>query len=292
MKYIIALLLLCSTCCAEVFFYSPEGVELLEPVKENGMSAPDYLLMNPGIYEFNGAQHDCMKEGLYRYYNVPLVNTQRIVYTGSIDVLMHSISWIQKHGYRDDIKSFHSLMALAKIRNIYMTCGSISLFTCNLLDMLGIENRFILFLTLEPWNGFNNGHSCVEIKRNGEWELWDIDSRTYMKVGGEIINSLQFRDVVQSDKYEIHVFSKSPKFACGDLKLKGYDYEFFYESALVDEKQMRGFYRKCVQVVLVKENGYFWFTSRLEDRARIESYSSDFRFMEESVWLNHFYPAL
>lgn len=290
MKYITIFLLLFTTCYAEVFLYRPEAIELLQPVKQKGISTPDYLLMNPDIYGFNGPQHDCMREGLYRYYNVPISNVQRIVHTEIIDVLMHSISWIHKHGYRDDIKPFTSLMDIAKTRNIYLTCGSISLFTCNLLDLYGIENRFILFLTLEPWNGYNNGHSCVEIKRNGKWELWDIDSRTYMKVKEKTLNSLQFRNVVQSDKYDIHMFSKSPKFAYGDLKFNGYDYEFFHESVLLDEIQVRAFYRKCVQIVLVKENGYFWFTSSPKDRARIEAYCSDYKYMEESEWLNHFYP--
>lgn len=242
----------------------------------------NYLIVSDGNYN----------DGIYRLYDVPKTNEQRILYNGNVNELMHSLTWMHVHGYKDDWKNFGNQLEIAKSRRLSMSCGSITLFALHLCETLSIPARFVLLLTLEEWNTYNNGHSLLEVYHDGKWKLWDIDQRRYFQNKQGDLNAMEFISSVHKNDYEIVKFSESPILAFTDLKLNEYDYTFWYEQAFFSEREYRKFYKRSAQVLLIMQNGTFYFTCDPEHRKRVESYpfSGPFVFLEKNEFMRRFYP--
>lgn len=274
---------------AEVYRIANDEYEELIPISTEGGSTPDGLIMTAGIYGFNGPYYDCTQEGIYRFYTVPNVSTQRLVFTNNIDCLMNSVSWLVCHGFQDDGLDYATALDVAKMRKLHMTCGGIANFTISLLSNLGVTSRFVLFLTLDPWNSYNNGHSITEVFQNGRWELWDVDFRNRFERNGKRLNAWEFKQAVAANDYEIITFSRSPSLELADLTLDDYNYSFFYEAGRLFEERTRRQYRRCVQVILIRKDHLFYFTCHPSDRERVESYNPAFIYMDEKDFLEMFY---
>jgi hypothetical protein len=291
MKIFFLLFFLSNSLVADLYRVDENGISNLTPVQQQGISTPDYLIMAPNVYGFNGPSYDCKEEGIYLYSVPPTAYAQRIVYEADIPALMHSITWLHAHGYKDDNLSFSNAMLTAKTRKLLMTCGSIVQFANNMLNSLLINNRFILLLTLDQWNSYNNGHSLLEVYENERWVLYDIDIRNYFKRDQEVLNAIEFVEAVAQHDYEMHSFSDSPSFAFGDLNFNGYDYSIWLQSTFLSKTEREKFYARVAQIVLIREDGNFYFTCETQaQRARIESYSTDFIYMSPTAWMEHFYP--
>lgn len=275
---------------ADLYRIDDSGVHLLSPSQQSGGGTPDSLLMNPNIYGFNGPSYDCNAEGLYKYYVVNTNYANRLVYNGNIPKLINSITWLHAQGYHDDTVSYSTALTIAKTRRLRMTCGSIVQFANTLCSNLSVNNRFILLLTLDSWNTYNNGHSLLEVNDGVGWKLWDIDLRNYFQQGSLDLNAIEFRDAVSVNDYDIVHFSQSPILAFGDLIYSSYDYSNWYETQFIDEVYLRQFYSRCAQIVLIKSGSNFYFTSNSSDRIRIESYDPSFIYMSEVDFMNTFYP--
>lgn len=284
-------LLLPSCLSAELYYLGPSSVEYLTPVPITGISTPNTLLMVPAIYGFNGPNYDCTNEGLYRYYVVNANYAQRIVYNGNLDKLMTALTWVHAHGYQDDSLTYSSALAASTTRKLLMSCGSITRFVSAVLDSQNITNRQVLLLTLDTWNTYNNGHTVLEISRNGVWEIWDVDNRTRVSVLGNYLNALEFCNSSQNGNYIIDYFSLAPKFAYSDLSTGGFDYTFWYEGDCLTEPSLRTFYKRNAQLALIYSSGYWWFTTTDSNiRTRVEGYSADYKYMAPSTWMSTFYP--
>jgi hypothetical protein len=277
---------------SELYYVGAKSIEYQEPVQISGIATPNTLIMSPAIYGFNGPNYDCTAEGLYRYYVVNTNYAQRIVYNGDIDKLIISLSWVHAHGYKDDNLTYANALSASTTRKLQMTCGSISTFVSNVLTSQNITNRQVLLLTLDTWNSYNNGHTVIEVFSNNKWQMWDIDHRNRISVRGNYLNALQFANCVQSDAYYyIDRFSHAPKFAYGDLLTSGYDYTFWYEEECLLEPNIRDFYKRCAQLVLINANGFWWFTTNDPNvRTRVESYDSTYKYVDQATWLSTFYP--
>lgn len=238
------------------------------------------------------ASNERYSDGIYRLYEVQKNTKQRIVYNGDINELMHSLTWVHVHGYKDDWISFEKKLDIAKNRKLSMSCFSTTLFALQICDSLSIQARFVTLLSLEEWNSYNNGHSLLEVYHDGKWKLWDIDQRRYFRIGDKELNALELVLAEKDRDCQIIKFSNSPVLALTDLKLNNYDYLFWYEAQFFSEDEYRKFYKRSAQVLLVMQNGVFYFTCDAKDRKRIESYShgEPFMFLEKNEFLNRFYP--
>lgn len=213
------------------------------------------------------------------------------MYNGDILKLLQSISWIHVHGHAHDSLSFQEALEVAKSGKLRMTCGPISQFTENLLNTLNVPCRFVLILTLEEWNTYNNGHSLIEIFEDGHWVLYDIDIRNFFSLNEQKLSALEFVKAVSEKNYERHLFSKSPNFAFGDLRVQGYDFSCWYEVMFLFN-YLDKWYERVAQVLFIQENGIFYFTCDVKHRKRIENYpySGPFNYLEKEEFLNRFYP--
>jgi len=187
------------------------------------------------------------------------------------------------HSPEDDYLSYEDAKQAMKHRKLRMTCGSISQFTEKYLQEKGFQCRFILTLTLDEWNDYNNGHSMVEVYQHDRWELWDIDQKRYFEFEGIRVDAKMFC-ALHYIPYKIKRFSKDPVFSKEDK------YHWLNILTCTDEKRRQWYARVC-QIPMIREDGIFYFTADEQDRKRVESYpfSGPFCFLEKKEFEERFY---
>lgn len=188
------------------------------------------------------------------------------------------------HAYEDDNLSYEEAKKAIKHRKLRMTCGYISQFTERYLKENNIPCRFILFLTLDEWNDYNNGHSMVEVYQHDRWELWDIDQKKYFIFEGQRVDAKTFC-TIHYMPYKIVRFCKDP------ILLKE-DEDSWFAILTSTEDGQRDWYARVCQIPMIRENGILYFTSDDQDRKRIESYpfSNPLKYLTYEEFYEIFYP--
>lgn len=177
-----------------------------------------------------------------------------------IVVLAAVLAW-QYVSYKDDVKEFEYNRWLA---GVSLLCGEVAGLSSGLLEDFGIESRLVAVLTEENWSYFSDGHTMLEIKRNGKWVLCGTMFGYFFKENGkylslyEVINA--FKD--DSTRLELEYFGK-------------YIPEKEYPMKLME---------RLFQAPLIYDGGY-WYT--YSERAVL--YSSGYIYVDETSWLNMFY---
>lgn len=186
------------------------------------------------------------------------------------------------HSFCDDHLPYEEAKEIIKIRPLKMSCGAFSYFSMRYLKERGIKCRFILTLTLDEWDDRNNGHSMIEIYEKGKWTLWDIDLKNIFVFKGKHLNAKKFCRLSQNGNYEI------VKFCPGNIVD---DENSWYGKAFSTEKSFRKFYKRCCQILMVENEGIFYFTSEFKDIARILSYpyTGPFSYMKKKEFTKTFY---
>lgn len=150
--------------------YSFETQQDVQPLKRSpGGSVPalpSKLVISPALYKFGGKVYDLRREGLYRF-----PGQQRIVYGSSLDAFMSSLSWLMHHSAADDGLTQEQAVSAATTRDLLMTCGYQVEVGRYLLKQLGYQARAAAIVNFD----YNDTHTLIEVRRNGLWELWDLD---------------------------------------------------------------------------------------------------------------------
>jgi hypothetical protein len=253
----------------EPIVYLFQGTQAVE-LKSSGVGGKKLikkqLIVEPGLFDIDGKTY-LVSEGLLRVVRPGGKNDQRIVYAQDVDKLLSSISWIHSHGNRDDGFGYKKLNRLASRQKLYLTCGIASQWINQLLTQLGVESRIVTTLTLGTLNKFDNGHTMVEVKRNGKWELYDFDNANYF-VHGHRLSLAGFLIASQTGEYDIHKLSLST--VDGKLKVvDDYDYTFYLEAVSGD---IKGWYKRVAQVGMIEKEGKFYFPD-IPDRNKVIGYS-------------------
>lgn len=140
-------------------------------------SLPATMVVAPGVYTALGRQIDMATEGLYRITNFAGSSVQVISYASDIDALIRGIAWLSQHGDADDDStSAATSLARARTRTVSHTCGDVGPMAQAILTQAGVQSRVVNGLTMQPLNGYDNGHTLLEIIADEQWCLIDPDS--------------------------------------------------------------------------------------------------------------------
>jgi hypothetical protein len=276
-------------------------LDSLEPVaassnasQEATSALPDSLIIAPGVYLFHGNTFDMRREGLYRLISPKVENQQRIVYAGNVDALLSGMAWIHSHGNSDDFKNSAEMNRVALNAKVLATCSFVTEWAKELLESQGIKTRKVMTLTLDAWNTWDNGHTLIEVYRSdyGRWVLYDLDNNAYFMRDGAPLSLLELTRVSSSDDYEIKYLADDAVVDPGGFTVKdtGFNYVFLAESKYSNEKALRRWYRRVIQVPLIrdKENDHYNFPN-LNARSKVENYSKAFQYLEEEQFIQKFY---
>lgn len=270
------------------YFLEGNTIEKNLSIDKKGQSLPDNLIIPPGIYKVYGQNYQLEKEGLYRFLDPTNANQQRIVYYSDVNALLSSIAWISVHGMKDVNKSPQELEKKAKIEKLSLNCGAVSLFAKHLLDEQKIKNRIVTSLTLEEWNSYNNGHTMIEVFLDGKWKVFDLDNNVIFNKNGQSLNFLDLSEAVSADNYSIEKIADDPFYDVGGSVEANYNYSFYFETTLLNEKALRDWYKRSLQVPMVGENSIYYFFDETH-RLQIESYSKSYKYLPRDEFMRKFY---
>ncbi len=242
---------------------------------------PSTLVIEPGYWDFHDQTFDLGDEGMYRFIRPGFENQQRIVYGHDIPVLLSSVAWIHSHGNSDNEKTFDEQERKAVSSKLFMTCGSISSFAHDLLKRENIESRIVTMMTLDDLNTYDNGHVMIEVWDDilGKWVVYDLDNNVFFTSDGNPLNLYELLPLVATDDYEIEYLSNDARLDVSNFISGNFDYSLYSESVLADEQSMRDWYKRVIQVMFVKEGGYY-FTNELVHKDRVQSYSDRYKFLD------------
>lgn len=276
-----------------VYYAFLNNVEIVPSTSyENSVNLPPSLIILPGKFNFHGISYELKKEGLYRFVYPGKENQQRIVYEKNVDALLSSIAWIYAHGNSDDEKSYSEINAKALHSKIFATCGSISEWTCRLLESTGIRCRIISTLTLEPWNSYDNGHIMIEVYRKdyNKWVVYDLDNNSYFSSKGTPLSLIEFAEHAANENYEINYIASNSNvdFANFIDNETNYDYAFLLEARFANDYSRKQWYKRVMQVPMVVDGKYNYFFNDT-NISRVQSYSNYYKHLNKKQFLEKFY---
>ena len=266
--------------------------EISESQSKKGKNLPAQLIISKGKYMFSNKIYDLDKEGLYRFIHPGVTNEQRIVFENNLDSLLSSIAWIHSHGNKDDKKNYTDVLKKARNSKIFATCGSVSEWTVRFLKERGFRVRVVAVLTLDDWNSYDNGHILIEVFKEElkKWVVYDIDNDAYFTKDGNPLSLIEFTKQVRDDKYDINFIAKKNDIDTSNFfdKENNYDYSFLIEARFLDQDTRRKWYKRVFQVPMIVDDKYSYFFDK-ENKTKIMTYSSFYRFLDENEFLSRFY---
>ena len=266
--------------------------EVPESQSKDGKNLPSQLIISKGKYVFSNKIYDLDKEGLYRFIHPGVINEQRIVFENNFDSLLSSIAWIHSHGNKDDKKNYTDVLKKARNSKIFATCGSVSEWTVRFLKERGFRVRVVAVLTLDDWNSYDNGHILIEVFKEElkKWVVYDIDNDVYFTKDGNPLSLIEFTKQVRDDKYDINFIAKKNDIDTSNFfdKENNYDYSFLIEARFLDQDTRRKWYKRVFQVPMIVDDKYSYFFDK-ENKTKIMTYSSFYRFLDENEFLSRFY---
>lgn len=140
--------------------------------------------MLPGVYYFDASGYDCTQPGLYRFQKnnqAPIYS--RLVYGGDIYAFLSGVSWHHMHGTADEGMTGQTLANAGMAHKWRLRCGAISDLMLWLLPQYNLSVRKVQALTLQSYNGNDDGHIMFEVNlgtsQNQDWRMWDITNGCY-----------------------------------------------------------------------------------------------------------------
>jgi hypothetical protein len=277
-----------------VYYAFLDNIELVQssPINKGALEIPGSLIIRPGIYVFYDNVYDLRREGLYRFIYPGQKNHQRIVYAQNVTALLSAIAWIHSHGNSDDKKQLAEINRKALHAKLFMTCGKIASWARKVLESDAVKARIVTTLTLDSWNAYDNGHTMIEVyfENYRKWIVYDLDNNAYFTHDGSPLSLIELVKYIATGGYEV-------KYLASDIKLDvsnfidhstAYDYAFLSEFNLANEKLLRHWYRRVMQVPLIEDGDYYYFFDGA-NRTRIANYSRKYIYVDEWEFMRKFY---
>jgi hypothetical protein len=228
------------------------------------------VLTSPANVNVGGAIYNYSGEGLYRVYNASnALVRQTLVYGGDYWQFAGHLSRIHLHSHFDDGKSSSELTSLARQGMIHLTCTSISDYASSQLAAVGLTTRRVQSLTLDPWNGYDDGHSLIEIRDPTEnrWVLYDVEIGTFANNGGHRLNLFDTTTLYRSDcQAQIEILNANSLYDPNETYV---DPTAAYLKLNHDVPTIHASYGRVLQVPII--GGYFAANNQAE-ADRVKSY--------------------
>lgn len=187
-------------------------------------------------------------EGIHRYNSYPNSARQKIVFAGDVIKLLESLSWCHIHGYKDNFISYDQAIETARKRKLSMTCQPICSLMQLVLSHLGIQARTVSFVTLEPSNGYSDGHRMLEYKKDGKWIIVDFSFRRLFRYKDKYLSAKEVIDL-GIENIEIVKFSQAPSLSYNDMIYNNYDFTFYMEELIRNDNNLFIWYQRICQSI-------------------------------------------
>ena len=247
------------------------------------------VLTSPATVNVGGTVYNFAGGGLYRIYSGSTLVGQTLLYTGDYWGFAEQLSRVHLHASDDDGDSTTQLDSLARGGNmLLLTCGPISAYASSHLQAVGVQTRIVSTLTLDPSNGYDDGHTLMEIRDPVEnrWVLYDPEIGTCLRNGGNRLNLLDATTLYRSgSQAEIEILNSDSLYDPNETYT---DPTAAYLKLNHDEAAMQTSYDRLLQVPII--NGYFAVNNQAE-ADHVHQYYPSYTALSPTAFRTMFYPG-
>ena len=250
----------------------------------------DDIFQPPGFVAVEGSVFDLREEGVYRFYRLPRLSEQRIVWHGDLDSLLSMLGYLWFYGPVDDQMESAAAVAAVRRRVVVSTCTPLAHLAVTILAAGNVAARPVALITLDPWGGQDDGHTLVEVWSVGSgWFLYDPSFNLCFVQDNQ---RLSLVDAVEALKRrQVALQSLPGNVGHAPYRARGYDYGFWVDERWQSEAMLYDWYRRIAGAPLVGCGGTYAFVAEglgANDRERL---SRRYRAMTRDEFLTSFYCA-
>lgn len=247
------------------------------------------VLQSPGFVEVDGNVFDLRRDGLYRFYRLPSVSEQRVVCTGGVESILHTMGYLFGYGNDDDARTQEQLVEQLRHRRVVGGCGTLAKVANRILSSLGIESRIVILMTLGQWGGQDDGHTLLEIRNTDKtWFLYDPSFGTCFRRQGRRLSATDF-SCARNDEVELERLPANPGYARFDGG--SYDYDFWIAERFMSQQRLLDWYRRVGALPLLAGTGGLCCPRSLAAEGNVELISTHFSILEDEEFRRNFYPT-
>lgn len=260
-------------------------IELDESMVAHGLSHS--FFQNRGYVRVAGEVFDLTRDGLYRFYRLPSLSEQRIVCSSGFNSLMKTLGYCFKYGTSDNDTPVEDLLKALKIRPVVAGCQYLSELVILIGEYYGLSIRKVAVISIDPWNGQDDGHTLLEVKLDGRWIAYDPSFNCVFSSEGALLSLWDLCDLKMQgvELFRLPGYRESAPYNIGD-----YDYSFWVDKRGLSEEMLIDWYKHVLHVPLFLVSGVFSYPRsfvRTRDTKRFQRrYYSD---VEDSELHNRFY---
>ena len=261
-----------------------------ESAPNEAISLADDIFQPPGFVAVEGSVFDLREEGVYRFYRLPRLSEQRIVWHGDLDSLLFMLGYLWVHGSVDNtiVDEQGGGLTLLRQRVIAASCSRLARLAVMVLATQNITGRTVACITLDPWGRHDDGHVLVEI-----WSpviglfLYDSSfNRCFLSDG----QCLSLVDVVRFLRCRQVRLERLPGNTGHVIhRAEGYDYGFAVDERRESDELLYDWYRRMAGVPLIHGVGAHVFAADVLTARDLERLSRRYRAMDREAFLKHFY---
>ncbi len=143
--------------------------------------------MKTGVYSYAGGVYDCTEEGLYLFWDDATGTAQNRIaladFTGGADLykVLSGVCRNHVHGTDHNGMDYQIMSNSGMARRWSAQCGYIVGLCVWALTQFGFAARSRNPETLEPKNGYDDGHVVLETLHGGQWRMWDMSSGVWFR---------------------------------------------------------------------------------------------------------------
>ncbi|MDG2989983.1 transglutaminase-like domain-containing protein [Candidatus Synechococcus calcipolaris G9] len=219
-----------------------------ENIVVNNLSSD--IIQSPGYVIIERSVYDLTESGLYRFYKLNTFNEQRIVVKTPFDIF-NFIGYLWEYGFLDFLSS-ELQIERQKLKHGVITaaCSDLSRLAAMLLNQVGIETRLVASATLESWNGFDDGHTFLEIKNDfGEWIVYDPSFSVLFYLKEQPTNLINICKYLKHNNVTLHLLPANRGHS--HFINQGYDYGFWVDERNINKEALLEWYKHVIQVPII-----------------------------------------
>jgi hypothetical protein len=230
------------------------SVKPMEKAKAYSFADLPLVVTTPLVVENGGLHFPVTTEGLYRFVNLSSKQTRHTIrYGGDLWRFVGSLSRLQVHGWRHNGEGMAALTERARKGRLSIHCGVTVDFVRHHASIQGIRCRQVMAYTRESANGYDDGHTLVELFDPTEkrWLLYDADVGCRFKAKGRYLNLGEAVQAYRSGARPELDFLRKPAidtYAEAAAPVEFAQYSLLFESIVRDVGATHKWYARVLQV--------------------------------------------
>ena len=253
----------------------------------NGVDLPsDSVVIQTGNYLVGGELYELSVPGVYRFYQLGNYAEQRFVPSVHLDEILACIGHLWGHGTNDDKlgKSAEQLIRETCKRKLFLSCGNTSRLALKVLEQCDVVARLVHGISKDRVNGWDDGHSLLEIRCGHRWFAYDPSFNCCFKQNGNRLDILELSRVIDGDSWSLERFSDIQSF--GQWEVSGHDCSFWVAHRQQSPEAMRRWLGRVLQIPIIEGKEILVACGSLPEMSKDER---PYKLMDEKAFAEEFY---